>query len=713
MANSTKNTTKQHPVSDMFAESVVEKTLLVWVNSTVEEHEGDFRHTFEQLHKLIRHVSVFAQIDHCVRFLAGVPNEKAIVVVSSTFGQDMIPQIHSMTQVDTIYLLGDVQAPSEQWTKEWPKIKGQYSSVTSVFEAIRRVNKQYNEDSIPISFMPIMRSGSTHNIDQLDPSFMYTQLFKNTVVQMEHSRQSVDDFVAFCRDKFRHNASVLCHIDEFERGYRSDQALYWYTRFDFIYGPLNRCLRLLEADVLMNMGFFIQDLHRQIERFYQEHIGQFHGKSFLLYRGQGLSYGDFEKLKKAEGGLLSFNCFLSTSKEREVSFLFAESTIQSDEKIGILFVMTIDPSVTSTPFADISNESYFELEAEILFSMHTVFRIEDIKKLDNNERLFEVCLKLTSDDDKELKVITDLFEEDLKGGTGWARLGNLLCKVGQFDKAEELYHALVQQATTQNDTAFYYDHLGVTQTYKNNYLEAIKNFEKSLSIREIILTENDPDLAATYNNMGLAYEKMKDYSNALLFHQKALSIWEKLLPEHSIDLTASYNNIGSVYDGMKEYPKALQFYEKTLSIAEKNLPGNHPDLAVTYNNIGHALDKMRDYSKAQYFYEKALVIWEKTLPRNHPDLATLRTNLVSLHAALGNHSEALGFAINVISTEENNLPRNLPDYSITYNHTGEYSQALSSMRALLEVQQHSLSSNHPDQEHIRECIEFMKLLESD
>ncbi|CAF3817765.1 unnamed protein product [Rotaria magnacalcarata] len=461
------------------------------------------------------------------------------------------------------------------------------------------------------------------------------------------------------------------------------------------------------------MGFFIRDLHRQIERLYQEQFGQYHGQSLLLYRGQGLSYRDFEKLKKAEGGLLSFNCFLSTSKQRGASFMFAETIIQNDENVGILFVMTIDPSVTSTPFADISNESYFEEEAEILFSMHTVFRIGDIKKLDNNERLFEVCLKLTSDDDKELKVITDLFEENLKGGTGWERLGNLLFKVGKFDKAEELYHTLVQQATTQNDAAFYYDHLGAMQTYKNNYLEAIRNFEKSLSIRESISTENNSDLAVTYNNMGSTYEKMKDYSNVLLFHQKALSIWEMLLPEHQIDLTASYNNIGSVYHGMKEYPKALQFYEKALSVGEKNLPKNHPDLAVTYNNIGCTLEKMRDYSKAQSFYEKALSIWEKTLPKNHPDLATLRANLASVHEALGNFLEAFAFAENAISTEEKNIPRNPPDYSTTYNHTGEYSQALSSMRTLLQAQQQSLSANHPDQQQIRECMEIMKLLEFD
>jgi hypothetical protein len=43
--------------------------------------------------------------------------------------------------------------------------------------------------------------------------------------------------------------------------------------------------------------------------------------------------------------------------------------------------MEINPLISSTPFASVSNHSYYsDIEKEILFSMHTVFRIQEIKK---------------------------------------------------------------------------------------------------------------------------------------------------------------------------------------------------------------------------------------------------------------------------------------------------------------------------------------------
>ena len=42
--------------------------------------------------------------------------------------------------------------------------------------------------------------------------------------------------------------------------------------------------------------------------------------------------------------------------------------------------MTIDPSISATPFANVKNVSYFQEEEEILFSMHSVFRIGQVKQ---------------------------------------------------------------------------------------------------------------------------------------------------------------------------------------------------------------------------------------------------------------------------------------------------------------------------------------------
>ena len=91
---------------------------------------------------------------------------------------------------------------------------------------------------------------------------------------------------------------------------------------------------------------------------------------------------DFDQLVKMKGGLLSFNNFLSTSLDRQVSEGFAFETIETSSLIGILFVMKIDPSISSTPFANIRCVSASQTEENILFSIYSVFRIEQIKQID-------------------------------------------------------------------------------------------------------------------------------------------------------------------------------------------------------------------------------------------------------------------------------------------------------------------------------------------
>jgi hypothetical protein len=51
--------------------------------------------------------------------------------------------------------------------------------------------------------------------------------------------------------------------------------------------------------------------------------------------------------------------------------------------------------------------------------------------MNNHERLFQVELRLTSDDDKDLRLLTEHIGEEIKGSTGWHRLSILLLKLDQ------------------------------------------------------------------------------------------------------------------------------------------------------------------------------------------------------------------------------------------------------------------------------------------
>ncbi|CAF1616894.1 unnamed protein product [Rotaria magnacalcarata] len=158
----------------------------------------------------------------------------------------------------------------------------------------------------------------------------------------------------------------------------------------FLYGMLNRAIRMLDMEVMTKLDFFIRRLHLQLEKLHQKKSTNFQ-KSFTVYRGQGLSKHAFQDLLDSKGGLLSFNSFLSTSTNRETVTAFVQHVSQKNtDTVAVIFIMTIDSSKISTsitPFAMIDEQSAIPSEQEILFTMHTVFRIGEIKRTAKDGRL--------------------------------------------------------------------------------------------------------------------------------------------------------------------------------------------------------------------------------------------------------------------------------------------------------------------------------------
>ena len=360
---------------------IVQNYLLVWLDANATTSSQDSQHTLEQLRTIVNDVTAFIEPDQCLTFLQDIQLEKVFLIVSGSLGRDLVPRIHPMTQVDVIFIFcGDTTRHGE-WVKKWLKVKGLHTHIKPICAALELAVKQCNQDSTPLSFAQVSEDDAGEiNLNQLEPSFMYTQLFKKTLLDMEHDRKmAVRDLVKYCQETYIRNPAQLALIDEFRRSYQEQRAIWWYTREGFTYQMLNRALRLLEADIIVNMGFFIHDLHQQIQQLHKEQLTGYGGRPFVVYRGQGLSTGDFEKLKRSRGGLMSFNCFVSTSTKKDKPVEFTHTAAMDPDRVGILFVMTIDPNISGTPFADIKEVSFFQDEAEILFSMHTVFRIDTIK----------------------------------------------------------------------------------------------------------------------------------------------------------------------------------------------------------------------------------------------------------------------------------------------------------------------------------------------
>jgi hypothetical protein len=113
-----------------------------------------------------------------------------------------VPYVHNMPQVDSIFLICDNKKQHEQWTKEWSKIKGLFTDIASVYQSLKQTAQQCEHNAIPISFMATDGDTSTKKLDQLNPTFMYTQILKEIILTIQFDQHHIDQFIHHCRKQF-------------------------------------------------------------------------------------------------------------------------------------------------------------------------------------------------------------------------------------------------------------------------------------------------------------------------------------------------------------------------------------------------------------------------------------------------------------------------------------------------------------------------------
>ena len=335
-----------------------DNSIVVWLDSNMSKLNENKKNFIVQLQHVVNTVKTFVDPDECVEFITTVNDKKLFLTLTSFDAQRITSFIKDMPQLAFVYVFGNEQFHHEDLTK-LRNVKGSFKIMERLCDVLKRDIYRYESHLMPIS---IIGSNSYTKVNDLDQSFMYSQLIKDIILNMKYDDDARKDFINFLRIHYCHESEK---VDEFERDYQRYSPIRWYTKESFIYSELNKALRIQNNDLLIKMGFFIQDIHREIERLHAENN---QNEKLVLYRGQGMASVDLDKIKKNEGGPLSFNSLLSISFDNEVSLMFAESSIDNLNFTKILFKIEVDPSISSPPFASLDNISHFsDTEKEVYF----------------------------------------------------------------------------------------------------------------------------------------------------------------------------------------------------------------------------------------------------------------------------------------------------------------------------------------------------------
>ncbi|CAF0972957.1 unnamed protein product [Adineta ricciae] len=600
----------------------LESVACLWLDQNIHS-TNDNRTTQEELRQVINYLQTFDDSDQCEEYIRQITHEKVVLIVSGSFGQNIVPRLHSLPQFVACYVFCSNKEANERWANNYSKVKGVFIKRSELVDKIAQDQTARNkvEDSASISVI----SNGPKSLQAHNAIFMWFQLFIEVLLRMHHKSTDRKELIDICKKNYNGNRKEMAIIKEFETTYKSDNAIWWYTRDACFYRMMNKALRVQDYDILFPLRFLITDIAKQLKDGHEKFIRTSDIRTVIrVYRGQAIGHDELNLMRNSLGEYLSMNSFLSTSRSRATAIDFIRMIPMSDEHQRILFEIEIDPRLKTKAFADIKEMSYYQNEDEVLMMLGALFRIQKVIE-DEKNRMWIANITLASEDDYRLKETFSFMKDKIGDETNLDSLGRILLEMGEYRQAEKCYRRMQEEFRLGMSDA--QSGIGWALYKCDEYDESLEHLQEALSIRRHLLGENHVKVAECFFRIGGVYWREDMYDKALSNMKKSIELYEKALEVDSAALAKTYNGIAVIYACSGETNLALEYYNKTLEVQLANLPPNHPDIAITYNNLGWFHGNIGNISEALKYYKKSLEISRKILPPTHEEIIRTENNI--------------------------------------------------------------------------------------
>jgi tetratricopeptide (TPR) repeat protein len=629
---------------------------VIWLDANAEKKPKKFERTKTRIRRIVNYLKPFNDVDECIAYITDMKDEKIFFIVSGKYGKKILPVIHDLPNIESIYIFCLDKDKHAVWSEEFNKVRGIFVERESLLVQLTKDISDY-VDRTPIT---VIQGSTTQDLKNEQGKSMWFHILLYVLLRLPDSPTAKTDMINECLNQYRDNKVEQRKIEEFRNQYKCEDAIRWYTRDSFVYRLINKALRTENIDRIFLYRFFIIDLYKQLKRLHDE---QFAGKQTLtLYRGQNMHAAEFEKIQNNINGCISVNTFLSTTSSSIVANDFSGNLAVHADSIlrSVIFQINVDSTINKNkPFARISEVSVNSGEHEYLFTMGTVFKILSVEEF--TAEIWYVTLEMVSEEHEPLKNLFDDYKASLGEESSLLLLGELLSKeLDDYKRARHYYELLIRELPEDDiNVGYAYSSIAVMLTGEGNYEEALSLFKKAKKIYSKALTEETQYyLAEFYIGLAGLRQRQNNYKAALKLQKKALKIRKTLYAEDNIAVANTYKALASSYHELDKFSIAVKYYKKSDEINQQQLPENHPIIGSTLRSLGDVYNDQGNYNEARKYYEKALHILLESMPTDGVCIAECYLSLGRLCLQLDENQTALenfkkGLAILLKSRPEN------------------------------------------------------------
>lgn len=104
---------------------------LVWLNAAVNETQENIDAQLE-LRSSINVWQIFQEKDECIQHILSIPKgDQVILIVSGKLGKIVVPKIHDLHQLWSIYIYCIDKERNREWSSDFTKVRSNFSTVQS------------------------------------------------------------------------------------------------------------------------------------------------------------------------------------------------------------------------------------------------------------------------------------------------------------------------------------------------------------------------------------------------------------------------------------------------------------------------------------------------------------------------------------------------------------------------------------------------------
>jgi hypothetical protein len=170
----------------------------------------------------------------CIEYITPITN-KVFLIIDGTPSAALIEGIEPLKQIDSVFIYSSsTDSVTDISVKQRSYLVNRCDNDAVFTDTLQKSRDELEKQTAAFS-MYNKKEKATRDLSKEAGSFLFFQLFKSVLKNMPKTDEAKKTMVTTCRNYYRGNLTELGNIDDFERTYKSAEAIPWYTKETFVY----------------------------------------------------------------------------------------------------------------------------------------------------------------------------------------------------------------------------------------------------------------------------------------------------------------------------------------------------------------------------------------------------------------------------------------------------------------------------------------------